>query len=573
MTANIIAPGDVTGGSSAPGGPLGSPQVSGLRAWLARSQSGADRLRGYWLTTPGKVILVATALAVAIRLFTLLRSGYLTGITEYDDGVYLGASLRLVDGAMPYKDFAFIQPPGILLLMSPVALVAKFTTTVKALALARVLTAMASAACVALAGNLVRYRGTTVTVVTCTVLAVYPGDIATAHTLLLEPWMNLFCLLAINAAFRDGHLARPGRLAWAGAALGFACAIKFWAAAPAAVLLVVCLTNRNDRPARLRAYLLSLSAGFLLPVLPFLASAPMTFIRSTINDQVARTGSPVSTGIRVANLTGLIDVIDKQGAVSFSAGAQSRFAAALLASVGNPSGLGWLPVPGIVLLAGVIAAGYIWKFRRRTELEWLSLATAVLASAAILVSPAFFYHYSDFPAPWLALTLGFAAGALAVGGELRAIVVPAFYLLLVLVLALQIREIFPLSQPTTQAMAHRIPPRSCLVTDDASLAIGADRFADLPPGCPDIVDALAATLVLSNGVSVESGADHLPQVVAAWRSWLGKADYVWLSPADGSQRERRIPWTPALAAWFNANFAKLPMSGPGTGQLYTRARK
>jgi hypothetical protein len=85
------------------------------------------------------------------------------------------------------------------------------------------------------------------------------------------------------------------------------------------------------------------------------------------------------------------------------------------------------------------------------------------------------------------------------------------------------------------------------------------------------VDALAATLVLSNGVSVQVAADHMPQVVAAWRSWLGKADYVWLSPEDGS--EHRIQWTPALAAWFNANFAKLRMSGPGIGQLCIRVRK
>jgi hypothetical protein len=565
-----IGSGDVIDGSRSSSGRLGSPQVSGLRAWLARSPFGVDQLRGYWLTPPGKVMLIATALAVAIRLFTLLRSGCLTGVTEYDDGVYLGASLRLVEGVMPYKDFAFIQPPGILLLMGPVALVAKFTTTVTALALARILTATASAACVPLAGNLVRYRGTAVTVVTCGVLAVYPGDIATAHTLMLEPWMNLFCLLAVNAAFRDGHLARHGRLAWAGAALGFACAIKFWAAAPAAVLLVVCLTDRKDRMARLRAYLLALSAGFLLPVLPFLASAPMTFIRSTISDQVARTGNSIFMGVRVANLTGLIDILNNHGVVSFDAGAHSMFVAGAMASLGNPSRLGWLAVPGIVSLTAMVAAGYVWQFSRRTKLEWLSLATAVLASAAILFSPAFYYHYSDFPAPWLALTLGFAAGALARGRALRAIAVPTFAVLLVFVAALQIREIFPLRQPTAEAMARRIPPGSCLVTDDTSLAIAANRFADLPPGCPDIVDALAATMVLSNGVSVQGGAGHMPQVVEAWRSWLGKADYVWLSPISN----RRIPWTPALSAWFSANFAKLRMSGPPSiGQLYIRIRK
>jgi hypothetical protein len=107
-----------------------------------------------------------------------------------------------------------------------------------------------------------------------------------------------------------------------------------------------------------------------------------------------------------------------------------------------------------------------------------------------------------------------------------------------------------------------------VVTDEASLTIAADRFAGLPPGCPDIVDSLAATLVLSNGVSVQGGADHMPRVVAAWKAWLDKADYVWLSPGHGSAR--RIPWTPGLRAWFNATFAKLGSYRAGTGQLYVR---
>jgi alpha-1,2-mannosyltransferase len=558
-----------------PDGPPGAPQGSGLRARLARSPFGAARLRGYWLSGPGTVMLIATALAVAIRLFTLTRPGYLTGITEYDDGVYLGGSLRLLGGAMPYKDFAFVQPPGMLLLMSPVALVAKLTTTVKGLALARVLTALASAACVPLAGNLVRYRGTVVTLVTCGVLAVYPGDITTAHTLMLEPWMNLFCLLAINAAFRRGHLARPGRLAWAGLALGFAGAIKFWAAAPAAVLLVLCLSDRKDRVPRTRAYALGVAAGFLVPVLPFLASAPMTFIRSTITDQADRVGSAVSLGIRLANLTGLIDVLSNSGRLSLNAGAHSMFAAGAQAGLGNSASLGWLPILATAVLVGIVAAGYIVQSRRLTQLEILSLATTVLAAAAVLGYSAFFYHYSDFVAPWLALTLGGAAGALAGHRAVRAIAVRAFAVLIVLVAALQVRETFPVQQPTAEAMAHLIPKGSCLVTDEASLAIAADRFAGLPPGCPDIVDSLASTLVLSNGVSIQGGADRMPQVAAAWQSWLDKADYVWLSPGGASWR--RIPWAgssspaaPSLLAWFNANFTPDGAYKNSTGQLYVR---
>jgi hypothetical protein len=353
---------------------------------------------------------------------------------------------------------------------------------------------------------------------------------------------------------------------WAGLALGFAGTIKFWAIAPAAVLLVLCLTDRKERARRTGAYMGALAAGFVLPMLPFLASAPMTFIRSTVTDQAVRTGSSVSTGIRLANLTGLIDILNNQGGLTLNAGAHSMFAAGALAGLGSSSGLGWLPILATALLAGVIAAGYIRQGRRLSQLEVLSLATAVLACAAILFYSAFFYHYPDFPAPWLALSLGGAAGALAGYPKVSAIVVRAFAVLIVLIAALQIRETFPLQQTTGESRAFLIPPGSCLVTDQASLAVAADRFDGRPPGCPDIVDALAATLVLSHGVSVQGGAEDMPQVVAAWQSWLGKADYVWLSPNNA----RRIPWTPALTAWFNAHFTPLGWYNVTTGQIYAR---
>ena len=549
-TGDVVAPNQSEDGEAAP-----EQQIS--------------RLRAYWLTAPGKVILLATALAVAIRLFTLTRSGYLTGITEYDDGVYLGASLRMAEGAMPYKDFALVQPPGILLLMTPVALIAKLTTTVKALALARLLTALASAACVPLAGNLVRYRGTIVTLVTCGVLAVYPGDISAAHTLMLEPWMNLFCLLAMNAAFRRGHLARPGRLAWAGLALGFAGVIKFWAIAPAAVLLVLCLLVRQDRGRRARAYLPSLAAGFLIPVLPFLLAAPSAFWHGTLSDQAARLGSGVPISVRLANLTGAIDLLTTSGRLSLNAGTRSMFAGNATPNGASTGSLGYLPYVAAIALVALIAVGYTWQSRRLTQLEWLSLATTVVATAMVLGYSTFFYHYADFPAPWLALTLGGAAGVLAGRPALRTLVIRSVAVAILLVAALQIREMFPMRQPDAQAMAHLIPRGSCVVTDEVSLTIAADRFAgNLPPGCPDIIDALAATLLLSNGVSVQGGASSMPQVVATWQNWLGKAQYVWLSPSHGSRR--RIPWNTELSDWFNANFTKVGADVPSVGQLYER---
>ena len=217
MTAN---PGGTSGevaDARLPPGP--GPGPSGSADGRGEAGLAGVRLFGHQLAPPGLVIVLATVLALALRLFTLTRPGFLTGVSEYDDGVYLGAAIRLTQGALPYRDFAFVQPPGMLLLMTPAALVARLTTTATALAFARVLTVLASTACVPLAGNLVRYRGALVTAVTCGILAVYPDDIAAAHTLLLEPWMNLCCLLAANAAFRRGSIARPARLAWSSTVL------------------------------------------------------------------------------------------------------------------------------------------------------------------------------------------------------------------------------------------------------------------------------------------------------------------------------------------------------------------
>jgi alpha-1,2-mannosyltransferase len=546
----------------------GSPQADGERDRPGGSSSFGARLRAYWLSNPGKVMLIATLLALALRLFTLSRPGYLTGITEYDDGVYLGGSVRMSEGQLPYLNFSFIQPPGILELMLPVALIAKATSTVKALALARLLTALASTACIPLAGNLVRYRGAVVTAVTCGVLAVYPPDLTTAHTLLLEPWMNLFCLIAMNLAFRRGHLAHPGRLLWAGVALGFAGDIKFWAAAPAFVLLVICLLVSAERVRRVRAYLVGLVLGFGVPAAPFLIATPIAFFRSTILDQAGRQGSPVALGVRLANLTGLIDVYTTKGEFTPNPGGNSMFAAGAAAGIGDSHSIGWLPILAAIVLAAAIVAGYARQSRRLTPLEWLSLATAVIAAAAITGYSAFFYHYADFPAPWLALAFGGAAGALAGHRTWSLIVMRVFALAIVLVSVLQVREMYPAQAHGAEAISHVIPPGVCVVTDEASLTIAADRFADLPSGCPDIVDSLGSTLVLSHGVSIQGGASDMPAVVAEWRSWLGEADYVWLSPGHGSRK--RIPWTLGLSAWFNTHFVKVGSYSSTTGQVYQR---
>src|SRR5450631_3585790 len=119
---------------------------AGARAW-------SDRI------TPNRVIVAITMLGLALRFYYLSRPGFLFGVTEYDDGSYVGSAIRLVHGQLPYRDFVFVQPPGITLLMVPVALVAKVTGTAWGMALGRILTVLAGSAGVAAAGLLARHRG------------------------------------------------------------------------------------------------------------------------------------------------------------------------------------------------------------------------------------------------------------------------------------------------------------------------------------------------------------------------------------------------------------------------------
>jgi len=138
-----------------------------------------------WPLRPAPVIASAALLALALRLFQLSRPGYLSGFTEYDDGVYFGNALRLVHGAIAYRDFAMVQPPGSMLLMAPVAAAAKVFGAAWGLAAARLLTVLADTANVVLIGLLVRHRGPLAAGLACGVYAVYPAALVASRTLFL----------------------------------------------------------------------------------------------------------------------------------------------------------------------------------------------------------------------------------------------------------------------------------------------------------------------------------------------------------------------------------------------------
>jgi hypothetical protein len=549
----------------------GSSEGSGAADQEPAPRAGSRIRAFFWGTAAGKALTLCTLLALIIRLFVLTRPGFLTGVNEYDDGVYLGAAIKLLQGVMPYHDYALVQPPGIILVAAPSALVAQLTTSAAGLAVARVMTVVASAACVALTGNLVRSRGPLVTAVACGVLALYPDDITSAHTLLLEPWMNLLVLIGVNAAFHDGKLAGPRKLLWAGVAIGAAGSVKYWSIAPALVLMACCLLLSGPRARRFAACLGGLAAGFAIPVLPFAAGAPMAFIRSTIQYQATRTGTTVPLSLRLAHLTGLIDFLNKHsGRFSLRVGANSMFASSSTATPSSSSA-GWMPFAAAILIVAGIAIAYTWNPRRPSPLEWFALATGGIASIAMLSYSAFFYHYPAWAAPWIAIVAGASAGLLAGHrGQLREVMAGATAVI-VLIALFECYELGGVRVNGISAVSRYIPPGACVVTDEVSLTISSDRFTAAKPGCPTVMDSLATTLVLSGGISDQGGAVNMPGVVAAWESILSKADYVWVS----INSDRRLPWvayspSSPLWTWFEQHFQQVTPRNKAIGDLWKR---
>ena len=369
-------------------------------AQLARS-----RLAAAWRDPTTVVIAAATVLALGLRIYELSLPGYLFGLTEYDDGSYFGSAVHLVGGVLPYRDFIFVQPPGILLLMAPVALVAKVTGTAAGMAIGRVLTMLASAAGVVLVGLLVRHRGALAALIACGVLAVFPAAIAAAHTVLVEPWLVLFCLLGAVAVFdRDRLTASGRRLAWGGAAFGFAGAIEGWALVPVLVVLAISLPWVR----RALTFAAGVAAAFLIAVLPFAVLAPGRFYQSLIVAQVGHRAAvlrvPVwgrlkeMAGLSHVNLPGRADLLVTQ--------LHLRMHSTIVFTV----------VILVLLTVGGLAMEIAVTRRPPPPLDGFALVTSALIVLLFLLPTQFHYHFAAFLAPFLGLAIALPAARLLTPG-------------------------------------------------------------------------------------------------------------------------------------------------------------
>ncbi len=502
------------------------------------------RIRAAYTNSPRShvvAVILAGLLSAGLAGYQFAQPNALEGVHGYDDGVYLGAAVRLIHGVLPYRDFAYLHPPGMPLLLAPVAAVGELTGSPVAMLVARLLTGLAAVAVAALGAWLLRYRGLVAMLTGGSAIAMLPTAMYADQSLSLDPFFLLFCLVGAAAVFdRSGSFA-PGkrRTILGGAAFGFACAIKVWALMPLVALLVVCCAVRRERR-EVRWLAAGIGAGAVIPALPFLCLAPAQFLHDVVITQVVR-----------------------QSPVGEAASVLARFR--LMIGVAGPPGL---DAPGVVaaillaILAVLATAAYVMS--PLVALDWFIALAAVVIVTGMCLSRQFYAFYGYFPGVFLALLLGVTIGLTGRAAsrwprlgsrEIRRMrfAVMAILLVAVVVTAPQYaavaRGYLALGYDPGPALAARIPAGSCVVTDEASLLVSAGRLST-SRGCPLILDPFGQWIADDPSHPPPETVHYAPELVRAWQGALSAANYM----VEVAPESDFVPWTHGLWAYFNSRY-------------------
>jgi len=447
------------------------------------------------------IIAVFVLVAIAVNALQLSRPGFLFGMTS-DISDYLGAAVRLVNGSLPYRDFVFLQPPGILVLLSPFAFVSHLIGTRDALAILRLSTLVVAGLNVLLVGRLVRHRGRLATLVACGVMALYPAERYALNAGLLEPVTVLFCLAGASLILDRDGLAAGRRMLLGGMLFGVAGAVKGPAIIP--VIVIAALTASNLRR-RLLPFLGGVTAAFGALLLPFLVLAPAALFHDVVATQLARIPGSIRTSVatRLQEMT-------------FEGGGTGAYVATV----------------AIVL---VIVAALAMSRKRPTALDVFGLATLAVATAVQFATHQYYPQYPAFLAPFLAIVLGMAVSRLASWRVPRVTSVVAA----AGIGALLVAQIYVVERRATSdvgsAVDSVVPAGACALADRPEIVVTANRFVSSVAGCTEMVDPFGTFLAFA----------HDPiGGVATFRMALAHADYLVLSVG--------------INRWFVGSYAVLP---------------
>ncbi len=475
--------------------------------------------------------------------------GYLGHLIWYDDGVYMAAATLFSHGVLPYRDFAFLHPPGVVVLLTPFAFAGRFVGTAVANEAARLLVVLVAIANVVLFSRVVNRRSTLALATGLVVFTLHPDVLIANQSIYLEPLLIAACLIGTALVF-DGERFSTQRWRWwaAGVAFGAACAIKIWGLCPLLALVVVSVSWGHRRDVvRLIA---SAASGFVVLCVPFFVIAPTAFIRDVFVVQLVRT-DPAGKSLmrRIGDLGYLPSWLASNHAIT----------------------------GGVVVLTITVVVWSLLRTRRQplSALEWYSFASAGLTTAAFMVPGDYYNHYGAFAAVFFGLVAsGTVARLVSLRGakprssyrrHARTVVVAAAVIALCVLLAgyglqsMGTRNARWMLSPRSAAHIAALPPGECVVSDNASVMLLSNRFRLDDPNCPSLADSFGEELALTDGQIGQF--QNRPAVQRAWLSWLQRADAVVLSEATLASAAKEDGWAQDVQQYLSAHFQLVDATG------------
>ena len=460
-------------------------------------------------------------------------------LSFYDSGVYLGASIHFVSGVMPYRDFTFVQPPGILLLMSPIALLSLVFGSHDGFFLAGTVSALVTALNAGLLAWLVRRSGVVAMLVAGVGLVLLPEACLVDTGINLEPYCLCLILLgSIVILSTDVVVSRVSMRAVVigGLLFGFAGSVKLWAVFPF-VALVLSLAPRIRR--QTGALLSAAAVGFIVPSLPFFLAAPHRFISEVIVEQLFRgasTGATASVAQRLISMTGYSSTTIVPSAT--------------------------IVVIAFIGLACLVVLTHLRRGTRSAVESFLALA-AVITLLGLLAPSVYYDYYGYFVAPFLLGSLGTALARLAQPVHVRTMWISLSRVMrrFVTVFSATSGVIFVIAMvlwittfdsayafangvygPWLSSIDSYVPRGACVVYDEVAFGIFTNRFTSGGSRCPSIVDPQGALLA--------TGSRATSALADSWLTYFQSAQYVVLT----YPRTANILWDSGLSAWFTTHY-------------------
>ena len=399
--------------------------------------------------------------AALLRAWPLIHWGGWQVPVDYDEGVYSSAAQLLFKGVLPFRDFVFVHPPGLLYFLGTTALLPRLDPS-QIFVASRFIAVLVGGANVWLVGQLAcKWRGPIAGLIAAALYATYPEVVTVERGPFLEPVLNLVCLGSAVIWLR-----LPSRAStWlTGALLGCAVAVKLTGGV---FVLGAAAAIPRHHLKRLGVPLIAatcLSATALIA--PMALFSPNKFFDEVLLFHARR--PPDGLADRAVRLQEML--------------------------------WGLHPVAGALGLAGMLMALLAFSRERPARLICVAFLAAMLSS---LVSSTYWNQYNAFLAPSQTVLAGIAGAALWDWAERRGriagwaggclIVISAFPSLRRAILRGRAHD--PSLVRFSSYARHEIPNQDCVFAFEPAWTLAAGRLPFYHLGQPPVIDGYAAMLI------------------------------------------------------------------------------